>query len=105
MFNYNLPNGGLHARCYINSNSEIKFDPPVYEQRYTTTIRILEDPHWGHKFRKVVDFGCAEMRLLSLLRRTKGIEHILECSSNNEFLQTRVHLNVVQFLQQTLHFH
>ncbi|XP_039953340.1 small RNA 2'-O-methyltransferase isoform X1 [Bactrocera tryoni] len=88
MFNYKLPNGGLHARCYINSNGEIKFDPPVYEQRYTTTIRILEDPHWGHKFKKVVDFGCAEMRLLSLLRRTEGIEHILEVDIDENLLRS-----------------
>lgn len=53
MFNYKLPDGGLRAHCYFNSNGDIKFDPPVYEQRYTTTVRILEDPHWGYKFKKV----------------------------------------------------
>ncbi|XP_036317479.1 small RNA 2'-O-methyltransferase-like [Rhagoletis pomonella] len=78
MFSYELPDGGLRARCYINSEGDIKFDPPVYEQRYTTAVRILEDSRWGHKFKKVVDFGCADMRLLSLLRRVEGIEQILE---------------------------
>lgn len=53
MFTYKLPNGGLKTLCYINANGNIKFDPPVYEQRYTTTIRILEDPRWGQKFKKV----------------------------------------------------
>lgn len=88
MFSYKLPNGGLHARAYFNANGDIKFDPPVYEQRYTTTVRILEDPRWGQTFKKVVDFGCADMRLLSLLRRTAGIEHILEVDIDEDLLRS-----------------
>ncbi|XP_067632796.1 small RNA 2'-O-methyltransferase isoform X2 [Eurosta solidaginis] len=88
MFSYNLPDGGLRARGFINAQGEIKFDPPVFEQRYTTAVRILEDPLWGQKFKKVVDFGCAEMRLLSLLRRVDGIEHILEVDINEDLLRS-----------------
>ncbi|XP_054740224.1 small RNA 2'-O-methyltransferase isoform X1 [Anastrepha obliqua] len=88
MFSYKLPDGGLRTCCYINAEGGIKFDPPVYEQRYTTAVRILEDSRWGQKFKKVVDFGCADMRLLPLLRRVKGIEHILEVDVDENILRS-----------------
>lgn len=54
----------------------ITFDPPVYEQRYCATIQILEDARWKDQIKKVVEFGCAEMRFFQLMRRIETIEHI-----------------------------
>lgn len=42
---------------------------------------------------QVVDFGCADMRLLSLLRRTEGIEHILEVSHLYKVMKENCDLN------------
>ncbi|XP_033154473.1 small RNA 2'-O-methyltransferase [Drosophila mauritiana] len=54
----------------------ITFDPPVYEQRYCATIQIMEDARWKDQIKKVVEFGCAEMRFFQLMRRIETIEHI-----------------------------
>ncbi|TMW43360.1 hypothetical protein DOY81_010369 [Sarcophaga bullata] len=80
MFSYTLPDGGLRTNTYITPEGKIKFDPPVFEQRYTTAIRIVNDRRWKQSMKKIVDFGCAELRLLPLLRRIPGVEHILEVS-------------------------
>ncbi|XP_037818264.1 LOW QUALITY PROTEIN: small RNA 2'-O-methyltransferase [Lucilia sericata] len=87
MFSYNLPNGGLKTKTYKTPEGQIKFDPPVYEQRYTTAVRIIEDPHWKQPLKKIVDFGCAELRLLTLLRRIPHVEHILEVDIDAELLK------------------
>uniref|UniRef100_W8BMQ4 Small RNA 2'-O-methyltransferase n=2 Tax=Ceratitis capitata TaxID=7213 RepID=W8BMQ4_CERCA len=88
MFSYKLPQGGLNSLTIFNDAGDIRFDPPVYELRYTTTVRILEDPRWGLKFKKVVEFGCADMRFLPLLRRTAGVEHILEVDIDEDILRS-----------------
>ncbi|XP_065368052.1 small RNA 2'-O-methyltransferase [Calliphora vicina] len=87
MFFYKLPNGGLNTKTYKTPEGQIKFDPPVYEQRYTTAVRIIEDPLWEQPLKKVVDFGCAELRLLPLLRRIPHVEHILEVDIDAELLK------------------
>ena len=44
------------AECFYNEESQIKFDPPVYEQRYVTVITILELIRWGDQIKKVCSF-------------------------------------------------
>uniref|UniRef100_A0A1I8PVA2 Small RNA 2'-O-methyltransferase n=1 Tax=Stomoxys calcitrans TaxID=35570 RepID=A0A1I8PVA2_STOCA len=88
MFSYRLPNGGLHTKTYITTDGQIKFDPPAYEQRYTTAVRIIEDECWKQSLKKVVDFGCAEVRLLQLIRRIPFVEHILEVDIDEQLLKT-----------------
>ncbi|XP_073847800.1 hen1 methyltransferase isoform X1 [Musca autumnalis] len=87
MFSYRLPNGGLITKTYITNEGQIKFDPPVYEQRYSTAVRIIEDPCWKQPLKKIVDFGCAEVRLLQLIRRIPFVEHILEVDIDAELLK------------------
>lgn len=53
MFSYRLPNGGLNTKTYLTPEGQIKFDPPVYEQRYTSVVRIIEDPCWKQPLKKV----------------------------------------------------
>ncbi|XP_075168254.1 hen1 methyltransferase [Haematobia irritans] len=87
MFSYRLPNGGLRTKTYVTSEGQIKFDPPVYEQRYSTAIRIIEDECWKQSLKKIVDFGCAEMQLLKLIRRIPFVEHILEVDIDADLLK------------------
>lgn len=53
MFSYQLP-GGLNTKTYKTPEGQIKFDPPVYEQRYSTAIRIVEDSIWKEPIKKVL---------------------------------------------------
>lgn len=64
------------------TETNIFFDPPVYEQRYCAAIQILEDPRWTQQIKKVVEFGCAEMRFFHLLRRIETIKTIMLVSAS-----------------------
>ncbi|XP_037948753.1 small RNA 2'-O-methyltransferase [Teleopsis dalmanni] len=90
-FTYCLPDGGLRTATYFDSLGTIKFDPPIYELRYSTAIRVIEDGIWGEKFKSIVDFGCAEMALFPLLRRCSDLERILEVDIDETLLKTSLH--------------
>ncbi|XP_017040705.1 small RNA 2'-O-methyltransferase [Drosophila ficusphila] len=75
MFCYKFTCGDFQTLTTMTETG-ITFDPPVYEQRYCGTIQILEDPRWADKIKKVVEFGCAEMRFFQLMRRIETIENI-----------------------------
>ncbi|ALC41807.1 Hen1 [Drosophila busckii] len=79
MFEYTLPCGGFKTHTIMTENN-IKFDPPVFEQRYCTVVQILEDQKWLNEIKKVTEFGCAEMRLFQLIRRIGSIEHIVQAN-------------------------
>ncbi|XP_055921808.1 small RNA 2'-O-methyltransferase [Eupeodes corollae] len=85
MFSFDLPTVQVPT-CHLSLEGDIRFDPPIYEQRYATVIQVLEHPDFESKLKKIVEFGCSEMRLLWLLRRTKGIEHIVEVDVDEETL-------------------
>ncbi|XP_016997426.2 small RNA 2'-O-methyltransferase isoform X1 [Drosophila takahashii] len=76
MFCYKLPCGDFQTLTTMTETG-ISFDPPVYEQRYCAAIQILEDSRWSSQIKKVVEFGCAEMKLFQLMRRIETIENIL----------------------------
>uniref|UniRef100_A0A182NGW5 Uncharacterized protein n=1 Tax=Anopheles dirus TaxID=7168 RepID=A0A182NGW5_9DIPT len=40
------------ASCYYDEAKKIRFDPPVYEQRYWTVLRLLELEYWKDSFKK-----------------------------------------------------
>ncbi|EDS43371.1 conserved hypothetical protein [Culex quinquefasciatus] len=71
---YNFDNS-----CYFDEENKIRFEPPIYEQRYLTVLRLLELDLWKDSFKKVVEFGCAEMKFFTLLKTLQGVEQILEC--------------------------
>lgn len=68
----------FRAISFYDSERQIRFDPPVYEQRYSTVIRILELERWTKHLKKVVEFGCAEMRMLFQMKTIPSIQHIVE---------------------------
>ncbi|XP_037715040.1 small RNA 2'-O-methyltransferase isoform X1 [Drosophila subpulchrella] len=76
MFCYKFPCGDFQTLTKMTETG-ITFDPPVYEQRYCAAIQILEDSRWSNQIKKVVEFGCAEMRFFQLMRRIEKIENIL----------------------------
>ncbi|XP_030376907.1 small RNA 2'-O-methyltransferase [Scaptodrosophila lebanonensis] len=102
MFSYTLPCGGFKTVTTM-TNEKITFDPPVYEQRYCYAIQILEDPRWTKQIKKVVEFGCAEMRLFNLMRRIETIEHILQVDIDEELLKnnlSRVNPLISDYIRQ-----
>lgn len=90
----------FRAISFYDSEQQIRFDPPVYEQRYSAVIRILELERWTkylkkvsknkfqfqsqktYYFLKVVEFGCAEMRMLFQMKTIPSIQHIVEVSNS-----------------------
>ncbi|XP_050074408.1 uncharacterized protein LOC126562039 [Anopheles maculipalpis] len=73
--------------CFYDENKQIRFDPPVYEQRYSAIISLLELDHWKDSFKKIVEFGCAEMKFFRLLRSLPAVEKILEVDIDDKILQ------------------
>uniref|UniRef100_A0A182LT71 Small RNA 2'-O-methyltransferase n=1 Tax=Anopheles culicifacies TaxID=139723 RepID=A0A182LT71_9DIPT len=48
--------------CFYDENKKIRFDPPVYEQRYCTILRLLELDCWKDSFKKqAVPAGVEQM--------------------------------------------
>ncbi|XP_033233892.1 small RNA 2'-O-methyltransferase [Drosophila pseudoobscura] len=74
MFSYKLPCGDFQTVTTMTEKN-ISFVPPVYEQRYCAAIQILMG--WQDQIKKVVEFGCAEIRFFPLLRRIETIENIV----------------------------
>ncbi|XP_017108196.2 small RNA 2'-O-methyltransferase [Drosophila bipectinata] len=89
MFSFNLPCGDFQTLTTL-TKSTITFEPPVYEQRYCAAIQILEDSRWSAQIKKVVEFGCAEMRFFQLLRRIETIENITMVDIDEEILMKNV---------------
>lgn len=46
----------------------VKFDPPVYRQRYGKVYEILIKEKWKKDLKKLVDFGCGEFGLFIFLK-------------------------------------
>jgi len=45
--------GEFKAIAYRDSENTLKFDPPVYEQRYSAVLRCLQSKRWSGQFKKV----------------------------------------------------
>ncbi|XP_039439003.1 uncharacterized protein LOC120420120 [Culex pipiens pallens] len=78
---YNFDNS-----CYFDEENKIRFEPPIYEQRYLTVLRLLELDLWKDSFKKVVEFGCAEMKFFTLLKTLQSVEQILEVDIDEELI-------------------
>lgn len=61
----------------IDAEQNLKFDPPVYKQRYGEIQLLLLDNKWKDSIKKIVDFGCAEFGLFYFVKRLCRIEEIL----------------------------
>ncbi|XP_060526237.1 uncharacterized protein LOC132701933 isoform X2 [Cylas formicarius] len=68
---------------------ELKFDPPVFKQRYEKVYHILIDERWRTKIRKLVDFGCAEFGMFIFLR-SLSIEEMFLIDIDEVLLEEKV---------------
>ncbi|XP_039288772.1 serine-rich adhesin for platelets [Nilaparvata lugens] len=74
---------------YFENN--IRFCPPVFQQRYLTIAHIINNPKWKGKIRKVVEFGCAELALLNHLKLIQGIREINLVDIDGQLLRDNVY--------------
>ncbi|XP_049547572.1 uncharacterized protein LOC125958335 [Anopheles darlingi] len=77
---------------YYDQDQKIRFDPPVYEQRYSAVLRLLELPCWKDSLKKIVEFGCAEMKFFRLMLTLPAVEQILEVDIDERLLNQCLHL-------------
>ncbi|XP_031561839.1 small RNA 2'-O-methyltransferase-like [Actinia tenebrosa] len=62
----------------------ISFDPPVYRQRYGIVFQMVQK----YNAKKVLDFGCAECKLLRFLISNEAkIEHLVGVDIDGDLLQ------------------
>lgn len=66
-YNITSINEGLHPLCEFTADG-IKFDPPLYKQRYERALEVLTNKKWQSHIKKVVDFGCAEFGFFVFLK-------------------------------------
>lgn len=76
-----------HTTTFLDAESNMKFDPPVYKQRYEAVLKVLLDGKWGKHVRKMVDFGCGEFGLFYLVRSLYGLEEVLEVDVDEDLLK------------------
>lgn len=88
-------------------SESLRFDPPVYRQRYNFVYKMLNEPRWCHDMKKVlsvytivfcylssdalhrpqvVEFGCADMDLIKFLKPLQSITSILEVDCDEALL-------------------
>ncbi|KAG5874738.1 hypothetical protein JTB14_011979 [Gonioctena quinquepunctata] len=60
----------------LDLENTIKFDPPVFRQRYGKIYETLLDERWRTKIKKLCDFGCAEFGLFVFIKRLSSLNEI-----------------------------
>lgn len=76
-----------HTTTFLDAELNLKFDPPVYKQRYEAVLKILLDDRWRSYIHKIVDFGCAEFGLFHLIRTLYGLTEVLEVDIDEKLLR------------------
>lgn len=92
-----------HTTTFLDAELNLRFDPPVFKQRYEAVLKILLDDRWREHIRKVVDFGCAEFGLFYLIRTLYGLREILEVDIDEDMLRTylyRVQPRTVDYMNK-----
>lgn len=76
-----------HTTTFLDAELNLRFDPPVYRQRYEAVLKVLLDERWRSCIHKIVDFGCSEFGLFYLIRTLYGVTEILEVDINESLLR------------------
>lgn len=64
----NIDDDDVTCRTLFNTKKKLVFDPLVYEQRYLKTVSILSHEMFSDRIKKIVEFGCAEMKFFTYLK-------------------------------------
>ncbi|KAJ8921444.1 hypothetical protein NQ315_003062 [Exocentrus adspersus] len=72
---------------HADLENQIKFDPPLYRQRYGSVYETLLDERWRTKVYTLVDFGCSEFGLFVFVKRLNHLSKILFVDIDEEMLR------------------
>uniref|UniRef100_A0A1B6D6X4 Small RNA 2'-O-methyltransferase n=1 Tax=Clastoptera arizonana TaxID=38151 RepID=A0A1B6D6X4_9HEMI len=78
------------SKILDSQKSNLCFDPPVYVQRYTRVCNILENEKWKKLIKKVVEFGCSEMKFFTMVLKRTEVEEVIEVDIDNELLNYHI---------------
>lgn len=74
----------------IDLEYDLKFDPPVYKLRYAIVQDILLEEINRNNLKKVVEFGCAEMKLIDYIKNLFYLEKILLVDIDEDLLKENI---------------
>lgn len=87
--------------CYYDEENKIRFLPLVYEQRYLVVQGLLELDIWKSSFKKIIEFGCAELKYFTFLKTLPDLEQAVMVDIDEELLNRcyrRVDPSLVDFI-------
>lgn len=71
----------------LDLEQDLKFDPPVYRLRYAKVYDIVLEEVSSGAVKKIVEFGCAEMKLFEYIKNIFELETILLVDIDEETLR------------------
>lgn len=92
-----------HTTTHLDAELNLRFDPPVYKQRYEAVLKVLLDDRWRKHIHKIVDFGCSEFGLFYLIRTLYNLTEVLEVDVDEQLLQEylfRLHPRTVDYMNK-----
>lgn len=76
----------IQESCERTHDLDLRFNPPLYRQRYVTVQQILLNENWKSRIKKVVEFGCAEMDFFKYMKHLYDIKEIVLVDIDEETL-------------------
>ncbi|KAL1506235.1 hypothetical protein ABEB36_005632 [Hypothenemus hampei] len=67
----------------------LKFDPPLYKQRYGKVYEVLIQQKFRENIKKLVDFGCAEFGLFVFIKKL-NLEEIMFVDIDESMLKEKI---------------
>lgn len=61
----------------VDLEYDLKFDPPVYKLRYSAVEDVLLIESNVGQIKKIVEYGCAEMKFLDYIKPLFGIKEVI----------------------------
>lgn len=93
----------VHRNCIRTDTLDIKFDPPLFRQRYLAVQQILLNQNWKSQIKKVIDFGCSELNFFKYLKHLYDVNEIICVDINEDILNDnlfKVHPLTVDYLKR-----
>ncbi|XP_072384875.1 uncharacterized protein [Diabrotica undecimpunctata] len=86
-----------------DSENSLRFQPPVYRQRYGEVFKTLIDSRWRTKINTLCDFGCAEFGIFTFLKQLNRLNHIIFVDIDEDtlmFYKSKVYPLTIEYLSR-----
>ncbi|GAB0099170.1 hypothetical protein DMENIID0001_150160 [Sergentomyia squamirostris] len=64
------------AESTFRPNGSIRFEPLLFQQRYSFVVNILGNSYWSERIKTVADFGCSELNFFRILKTLRFLEKV-----------------------------